>query len=63
MGSDNQIQNRPGIYFGSFFFCGEVRFFGCPQQEIIINIFSDREYMQGLYNRLIYIKAMRVEKF
>jgi hypothetical protein len=30
----------------------------CPSQEIIITIFSDRDYMQGLYNRLLFIKAM-----
>jgi len=25
---------------------------------IIITIFPDRDYMQGLYNRLMFIKAM-----
>jgi len=33
----------------------------CRLQEIIITIFEDREYMQGLYNRLLFIKAMSVQ--
>jgi hypothetical protein len=29
-----------------------------PEHEIIITIFSDVEYMNGLYNQLLFMKAM-----
>ncbi len=30
----------------------------CPEQEIIITIFSDRDYMEGMYSKLLYIKEL-----
>ena len=33
-----------------------------PEQEIIINILSDQSYMKGLYNQLMFIKALQTNK-
>ena len=33
-----------------------------PEHESIISIFSDAEYMQGMYNQLLFIKAMQSQK-
>ncbi len=32
-----------------------------PQQEVIISVLSDTEYMENMYNQLLFIKAMRKE--
>lgn len=29
-----------------------------PEQDAIISVFSDSNYMQGLYNQMLFIKAM-----
>ncbi|MCC6323458.1 hypothetical protein IT400_01555 [Candidatus Nomurabacteria bacterium] len=34
----------------------------CREQDLIITIFSDRSYMESLYNKLLFIKAMQKEE-
>jgi len=34
----------------------------CREQDLIITIFSDKSYMDGLYNKLLFIKAMQKEE-
>jgi len=34
----------------------------CRTQDIIITIFSDKGYMDSLYNKLLFIKAMQKEE-
>jgi hypothetical protein len=33
----------------------------CPSQENIITIFSDRDYMRGMYEKLMFIRAMNTD--
>jgi hypothetical protein len=33
-----------------------------PEQDAIISIFADSDYMQSMYNQMLFIKAMRKEE-